>query len=92
MKQPDNADAKAQQFAIKKKLYMQRVQAEVDRLRKHLDAWIEHHTDNNEVEITTALLEVAFERKIDLLGEEDALDLVQSAFRRTAKKFRPPLQ
>jgi hypothetical protein len=52
-----------------------RMDAEVVRLTKHLDEWIDENTCHNEVEITSALLEAAFERLIALLGERDAFDL-----------------
>jgi hypothetical protein len=42
--------------------------------------------------IMNALLELAFERFIDLHGEKDALELIGSRFRRTAKKTKPTLQ
>jgi hypothetical protein len=86
------AAADAASVAPNAAIVRQRMEAEVARLRKRLHEWIEQHTHRNDVEITHALLEAAFERQIDLHGEQDALDLVQSAFRRTAKKLRPPLQ
>jgi hypothetical protein len=54
-----------------------------------LDEWIGEHTCHNEVEITSALLEAAFERQIALLGEKDAFDLMKSAFR-NCEGFRMP--
>jgi hypothetical protein len=68
------------------------VDAEVVRLRKHLDEWIGEHTRHNAVEITSALLEAAFERQIALLGKKDAFDLMKSTFHRTAGRIGPTLQ
>jgi hypothetical protein len=42
--------------------------------------------------VTTALLELGFERQLDLLGEEDAHDLIERAFRRVVKERRGPIQ
>jgi len=42
--------------------------------------------------VTTALLELGFEREIELHGEEDAKDLIDRAFRRLVKERRGPLQ
>jgi hypothetical protein len=42
--------------------------------------------------VTTALLELGFERQLDLHGEEDARDLIERAFRRVVKERRGTLQ
>jgi hypothetical protein len=44
------------------------------------------------VSVTTALLELGFEREIDLHGEEDARDLIDRAFRRVVQQRRGTLQ
>ena len=57
--------------------------AEVERLRESLGVWIEENTHRaNDTAISIAMLETAFDRYIELLGESDAFDLIQSAFRR----------
>jgi hypothetical protein len=91
MNQPAEEDDDAS-LARNVAILRKHMDAEVVRLRKHLDEWIGEHTRDNEVEITGALLEAAFERQIALLGEKDAFDLMKSAFRRTAKRIGPTLQ
>ena len=62
---------------------------EVARLREILGEWIKENTHRaNDTAISIAMLETAFDRYIELLGESDALDLIQSAFRRRAEMFR----
>ena len=57
--------------------------AEVEGLRESLAMWIEENTHRaNDTAISIAMLETAFDRYIELLGENDAFDLIQSAFRR----------
>jgi hypothetical protein len=71
----------------------ERMKGEVARLRESLDVWIDENTQHgNDVEITSAMLQTAFEREIELLGEQDAFRLIESAFRRSADKFRRSLQ
>jgi hypothetical protein len=54
---------------------------EVERLRESLGEWIEENTHRaNDTAISIAMLETAFDRYIELLGESDAFDLIQSAF------------
>jgi hypothetical protein len=61
---------------------------EVERLRESLGEWIEENTHRaNDTVISIAMLETAFDRDIELLGESDAFDLIQSAFRRRAEKL-----
>jgi hypothetical protein len=62
---------------------------EVERLRESLGEWIEENTHRaNDTAISIAMLETAFDRHIELLGATDALDLIESAFRRRAEMFR----
>jgi hypothetical protein len=91
MNQPAEEDDDAS-LARNVAILRKRMDAEVVRLRKHLDDWIGEHTCHNEVEITSALLEAAFEQEIALLGEKEAFDLMKLAFRRTAKRIGPTLQ
>ena len=57
--------------------------AEVEGLRESLAVWIEENTHRaNDTAISIAMLETAFDRYIELLGENDAFELIQSAFRR----------
>ena len=66
---------------------------EVERLRESLGEWIEENTHRAEdTAISIAMLETAFDRHIELLGESDALDLIESAFRQRAEMFRRSLQ
>jgi hypothetical protein len=70
-----------------------RQSAEVDRLKQSLAAWIEGNTQlANDVAVSIAMLETAFDRYIDLHGATDAFELIESAFRRRAEKFRRSLQ
>jgi hypothetical protein len=56
---------------------------EVERLRESLGEWIKENTHRaNDTAISIAMLDTAFDRYIELLGESDAFDLIQSAFRR----------
>jgi hypothetical protein len=62
---------------------------EVERLRESLGEWIKENTHRaNDTAISIAMLETAFDRYVELLGESDAFDLIQSAFRRRAEMFR----
>ena len=81
--------------AFDKKLaaYKQRMKVHTDAIKRHLAHFIEkttHPADGSCV--TTALLELGFERQLDLHGEEDAKDLIDRAFRRVVKERRGPLQ
>lgn len=80
-------------FDKKLAAYKQRMKAHTDAIKRHLAQFIEkttHPADGSPV--TTALLELGFERQIDLHGEEDAKDLIDRAFRRLVKERRGPLQ
>jgi hypothetical protein len=69
------------------------VNAEVERLREILGEWINENTHRaNDTAISIATLETAFDRYIELLGESDAFDLIESAFRQRAEIFRRSLQ
>jgi hypothetical protein len=46
----------------------------------------------NDTAISIAMLETAFDRFIELLGESDAFDLIESALRQRAEIFRRSLQ
>jgi hypothetical protein len=62
---------------------------EAERLRESFGEWIEENTHRaNDTAISMAMLETAFDRHIELLGATDALDLIESAFRRRAEMFR----
>ena len=61
----------------------ERLTAEVEGLRESLAVWIEENTQRAiDAAISIAMLETAFDRYIELLGENDAFELIQSAFRR----------
>src|SRR5262249_29427858 len=80
-------------FDEKLAAYQQRVKAHTDFIKRRLAHFIEqttHPTDSSCV--TTALLELGFERQLDLHGEEDAQDLAEGCLRRVASERRAPLQ
>lgn len=80
-------------FDKKLAAYKQRMKAHTDGIKRHLAQWIEKTTHPADwTPVTTALLELGFERQLDLHGEEDAQDLIQRAFRRVVKERRSPLQ
>jgi hypothetical protein len=81
-------DAKARHAADGAKIKA-RLRAETAETRAELEQWLERIPDSRDVSTMNALLEAAFDRYIKLLGEQDALDLIESAFRRFAKKTRP---
>jgi hypothetical protein len=73
--------------------YKQHAKAHTDFIKRPLAHFIEktmHPTDG--LCVTTALLELGFERQIDLHGEEDAKDLADRAFGRVVNERRGPLQ
>jgi hypothetical protein len=71
----------------------QRMKARTDAIKKHLAGFIEKNAHPADwTYVTTALLELGFERQIDLHGEEDAKDLIDRAFHRVVKERRGPLQ
>ena len=69
-----------------------RLRAETAETRAELERWLERIPESRAASTKTALLEAAFDRYIELLGEPDAFMLIESAFRRVAKKHRPTLQ
>jgi hypothetical protein len=80
-------------FDKKLAAYKQRMKAHTDAIKRHLARFIEkttHPADGSCV--TTALLELGFERRLDLHGEEDPKDLIDRTFRRVVKERRGPLQ
>jgi hypothetical protein len=73
--------------------YKQRMKAHTEAIKRHLAHFIEKTTQPADGScVTTALLELGFERQLDLLGEEDAQDLIERCFRRLVKERRDPLQ
>ena len=71
----------------------QRMTAHTDAIKRQLAQWIEtttHPADS--VSVTTALLELSIERRLDLHDEEDARDLTERTFRRVVRERRGPLQ
>ena len=80
-------------FDKKLAAYKQRMKAHTDAIKQHLTQFISRTlSPPDDVTVTWALLELGFERQIDLLGEEDAQDLIERAFRRVVKERRGPLQ
>src|ERR1700759_3863797 len=83
-----------------------RMQERVADIKADLKPWIARHSGQasedpnnphnkfpaNYVEISSALLETAIDRHIWLHGPIDALEFIESAFRRQAEKFRRSLQ
>jgi molybdenum cofactor biosynthesis enzyme MoaA len=63
--------------------------AQISKVKADIETWIdEHYQDHSlDVVVMNALLELAFERFIDLHGKKDALELIELRFRRTS----PPL-
>jgi hypothetical protein len=73
--------------------FKRRAKARTDVIKKHLVQFIEKTTHSADYScVTTALLELGFERQLDLHGEEDVQDLIDRAFRRVVKERRGPLQ
>lgn len=80
-------------FDQKLAAYKQRMKARTDAIKKRLTQFIDRTlSPPDDTCVTTALLELGFERQIDLHGEEDAKDLIDRAFRRVVKERRGPLQ
>jgi hypothetical protein len=78
--------------------FRERQRAVVERVKESLAAWIDSEDGNaanfgaNYNQVSCAMLETAFDRYIDLHGATDAFELIESAFRRRAEKFRKSLQ
>jgi hypothetical protein len=86
------ADA-GEDFDKKLVAYKQRSKAQTAEIKKHFTQFIERTLfPADDVSVTTALLELGFERQLDHHGEEDAHDLIERAFRRVVKERRGPLQ
>jgi hypothetical protein len=80
-------------FDQKLTAYKQRVKAHTGAIKKHLAQFIVRTlSPPDDTCVTTALLELGFERQIDLHGEEDAKDLIDRTFRRVVRERRGPLQ
>jgi hypothetical protein len=82
-----------EEFGKKLAAYKQHMKAHTEAIKRHLARFIEkttHPADGSCV--TTALLELGFERQLDLHGEDDAQDLIERCFRRLVKERRGPLQ
>ena len=71
----------------------QRTKAHTDFIKRRLAHFIEQTTHPTDWScVTTALLELGFERQLDLHGGDDAQDLVERCFRRVVNERRGPLQ
>jgi hypothetical protein len=76
-------------FDKKLAAYKQRMKAHTDAIKKHLSQFINRTlSPPDDVCVTTALLELGFERQLDLLGEDDAHDLIEKCFERLVKERR----
>jgi len=86
---PDAGEGFDQKLAA----FKQRMQAHTDAIKRHLAHFIERTTSRaDHTSVTAALLDLGFERQIDLHGEEDAHDLIERAFCRVVQRRRGPLQ
>ena len=82
-----------QDFDKKLVAYKQRMKANTDAIKRWLTQGIKRaETPADHASMSAALLELAFERYLDLHGEEDAKDLIDRAFQRVVRKRRGPLQ
>lgn len=80
-------------FDKKLAAYKQRMRNHTAAIKTHLARFIRRTlSPSDDTCVTTALLELGFERQIDLHGEEDAKDLIDRAFSRVIKKRRDSLQ
>jgi hypothetical protein len=83
----------SEDFDKKLAAYKQRMKDHTLAIKIHLTEFIYRTlSPPDDTCITTALLEIGFARQLDLLGEEDAKDLIDRAFRRYVKERRGPLQ
>ena len=79
----------AEQIAKFKRGYQARVVA----IKRDLVQWLAQNTSfADHGEASKALLELAFERYLDIHDEEDARDFIERAFRRAVQRRRGPLQ
>jgi hypothetical protein len=81
-----------QQHAADSATIKSRLDAEIAETRAELERWLERIPESRASSTNIALLEAAFDRYLELFGEPDAFLLIESAFRRVAKKARPTLQ
>jgi hypothetical protein len=89
----ERAPETGEDFDKKLAAYKQRMKAHTAAIKQHLTQFIDGtFSPPDDVSVTTALLELGFERQLDLHGEEDAKDLIDRAFRRVLKERRGTLQ
>ncbi len=80
-------------FDKKLAAYKQRMKDRTLAIKIHLTEFIERTlSPPDDTCVTAALLELGFERRLDLHGEEDAKDLIDRTFRRVVKERRGPVQ
>jgi hypothetical protein len=73
--------------------YKKRCESRRDEFKRGLTRFLDHKKHPVDyTEVSCVLLEMAFERYLDIHDEDDALDLIQRAFRRVVQKRRGPLQ
>ena len=83
------ASETGEDFDKKLASYKQRMKAHTDAIKRHLSQFIERTTSPaDDTCVTTALLELGIERRLDLHDEEDARDLTDRTFRRVVKQRR----
>jgi hypothetical protein len=72
-----------------KKLRRQ-IEVRVEQIKRELAVYIQQETHplKEGVEVSIALLDMALDRYVDLHGEKDARDLIESAFRRAVEKSK----
>jgi hypothetical protein len=81
------------ELAGKIEAFKKRGEARCDEFKHRLARFLDQRTHPGDYTVVScALLEMACERYLDIHEEEDALDLVQRAFRRIVQKRRGPLQ
>jgi hypothetical protein len=88
---PPDADP---EMAKKITAYKRRVAAREAEIKRDLEQWIAETTSAGDyVEVTTALLELAFERKLAIDHDPaDVFDLVQRTFQRVVRRRNESLQ
>ncbi len=81
------------EMAEKIAAYKKRCESRRDEFKRGLTRFLDHKTHPGDyAEVSYAPLEMACECYLDIHDEEDALDLIQRAFRRVVQKRRGPLQ
>jgi hypothetical protein len=85
MEEPMTTPADASVAKLRRK-----IKARVDEIKAALAAYIESDTNplTDDVEVSIALLDMALDRYIDLHGEQDARQLIESAFCRAVGKMK----